>query len=245
MMPRYTLEEIKLGVDRATWQRAVGLYETGAVKEFQEMGRFYEARVQGGKLYQVVVDSQEFDKGDCSCYLGQRDILCKHMIAVAIYAIKRGKPLSAAEKNFIEGVTLSREQRSLTKPELIEVKLEIKRAMRDIRPYLGPSRIWFAYQNRLTRGCRRLCLILRHLPINLQTTKLIISVLLRLDRRLGRGGVDDSDGTVGGFIEEVARALAKRAKSQPEIIPAFKPLAKRETSFGWEDELVELTKRKN
>ncbi len=39
------------------------------------------------------------------------------------------------------------------------------------------------------------------------------------------------------------QALAERAKSQPEIIPAFKSLTNRQTSFGWEEELVGLVKR--
>jgi hypothetical protein len=38
---------------------------------------------------------------------------------------------------------------------------------------------------------------------------------LRLDDKLSRGGVDDSDGTVGGFIEETVHALEQYAKLDP------------------------------
>ncbi len=243
-MPKYSLEEIKLGIDRGTWERAVRLYKEGAVRSFRKVGRFYQAKVKGTHLYQVIVDSQEFDRGSCDCYLGQRDILCKHMIAVAIYALKGGQPLQPAERKFVEGLTLSQEANELSHEEMIAVRSEIRQAMRDIRAYTGPSRIWFAYQNRLIRGCRRLSLIFSRLPTNLTTAKLMINVLLRLDRKLSQGGVDDSDGTVGGFISDVVQALAKRAKKQPEIVPAFKPLLNRPTSFGWEEELVKMLARR-
>ena len=245
-MPKYSLEEIKLGIDRGTWERAVKLYEKGAVQSFHKTGRFYQAKVQGTHLYEAIVDSQEFERGSCDCYLGQRDILCKHMIAVAIYALKGGQPLQPTEKEFVEGLTLSHKINELNHEEMTAVRLEIRQAMRDIQAYTGPSRIWFAYQNRLIRGCRRLSLIFSHLPINLKVVKLMVNVLLRLDRKLSQGGVDDSDGTVGGFISDVVQALAERAKKQPEIVPAFKPLLDRPTSFGWEEELVKIySQRKN
>jgi hypothetical protein len=76
-------------------------------------------------------------------------------------------------------------------------------------------RIWFAYQGSLRQGCNRLSVIISELPVSEQTTELLIKLLLRLDDKLSRGGVDDSDGTVGGFIEETVHALEQYAKLDP------------------------------
>ena len=65
-------------------------------------------------------------------------------------------------------------------------------------------------------------------------------MLLRLDEKLCRGGVDDSDGTVGGFMEEVVRVLKEYAKLDLVCVKAFKNLADKETCFGWETPLVEI-----
>jgi len=54
------------------------------------------------------------------------------------------------------------------------------------------------------------------------------------------GGVDDSDGTVGGFIEEVVIVLKEYAKLNPSCIKPFTKLLDRETCFGWEEPLLQL-----
>jgi len=63
---------------------------------------------------------------------------------------------------------------------------------------------------------------------------------LRLDDRLCRGGVDDSDGTVGGFIEEIVQMLKEYAKFDPSCIKAFDKLDGKQTCFGWEEPLLKL-----
>jgi len=67
-------------------------------------------------------------------------------------------------------------------------------------------------------------------------------MLLRLDDRLCRGGIDDSDGTVGGFIEETVQALKEYAKLNPSCVEAFNELKGKETCFGWEEPLLEFVK---
>ena len=67
-------------------------------------------------------------------------------------------------------------------------------------------------------------------------------LLLRLDKKLCTGGVDDSDGEVGGFIEEVVEVLQEFAKLDPSCVNAFDKLKNRETCFGWEKPLLKLFK---
>ena len=67
-------------------------------------------------------------------------------------------------------------------------------------------------------------------------------MLLRLDDKLCRSGVDDSDGIVGGFIEEVVQVLKEYVQRDLACAKAFKKLKGRETCFGWEKPLVEFVK---
>ena len=61
-----------------------------------------------------------------------------------------------------------------------------------------------------------------------------------MERKLSVGGVDDSNGIVGGFAGELVALLEEFAKIDPSCIDAFKPLCGKEYCFGWEDSLVRL-----
>jgi hypothetical protein len=244
MMPNYDLDKIKFATDGPTFEKAVDLYESGKVRQFKEELNGFFAIVLGTKPYKVYVDNRHYDRGDCECYLGQNDTLCKHMVAVAIYAVMGGKKLSDEDKRFVSQATCSGRLGELSKEELATTKKSITAAMRYIKPYTGPSRIWFAYQNSLSEGCNHLSAIVSGLPVGRQTTQLLVDMLLRLDRKLCQGGVDDSDGTVGGFIEEIVQILKKYARLDSLCIEAFELLAGRETCFGWEEPLVELIDKK-
>lgn len=65
-------------------------------------------------------------------------------------------------------------------------------------------------------------------------------MLLRLDKKLCQGGVDDSNGTVGGFVYEVVDMLQEYAKLDSSCIKAFKKLCGQSTCFGWEEPLVKI-----
>jgi hypothetical protein len=162
------------------------------------------------------------------------------MVAVAIYAVKGGQPLSDEEKRHLTQPSCSGKLGTLNKEESAIIKRSITAAMRYIKPYNGPSRIWFSYQNSLSEGCNRLAKIVSDLPVNEQTSKLIVEILLRLDDKLCRGGVDDSDGNVGGFIEETVTMLNDFTKLDPNCTNAFHELKHRETCFGWEEPLLKL-----
>lgn len=245
MTSKYDLDKIKFATDGPTFEKAVGIYESGGVKNFEnnEVGGFLaEVRGSGGNFYEVFVSARRYDEGDCTCYLGQNDTLCKHMVALAIYAVKEGKPLTEEDKRLISQVTCSDQLGELSKGKLSAIKKEITGAMRYIKSYEGPSRTWFAYQNSLQEGCNRLSKIVSEWPVSEQTARLLIDMLLRLDKKLCTGGVDDSDGTVGGFMEETVQVLKEYAKLDSSCAKTFHELKGRETCFGWEEPLLELIK---
>lgn len=61
--------------------------------------------------------------------------------------------------------------------------------------------------------------------------------MLRLDKKL-QSGVDDSNGTVGGFIEETVEVLKDFVKKEPKIIKCFDKLVGISSCFGWEETLI-------
>jgi hypothetical protein len=242
MTPKYDLEKIKFATDGPTFERAVDLYAHGKVTRYKEELNGFFATVLGTKPYKVYVDNRYYDRGVCECYLGQNDALCKHIVAVAIRAVTGGKPLTNEDKRQVSQVMCSGRLGELNKGELSAVKKSITGAIRYIKPYNGPSRIWFSYQSSLSEGCNRLSKIVSELPVSKQTAKLLVDMLLRIDDKLCRGGVDDSDGAVGGFMEETAQALEEYAKLNPSCAEAFNELKGAETCFGWEESLLKLTK---
>lgn len=240
MQPAYDLDKIKFATDTPTFKRAIGLYESGKVTQFKKDFGGYSAVVLGTHPYHVSVSSRYYDRGNCDCYLGQNDTLCKHITAVAIYAVMDGKKLSKEDKEIVSGPKCSGNLGELGKEELAETKKAIASAMRYIKPYNGLSRIWFAYQSSLLEGCARLSKLVSDLPVGGQTAKLLVDMLLRLDKKLCVGGVDDSDGTVGGFMYEAVETLEEYAKLDSKCIKAFKKLCGQETCFDWEEPLVKI-----
>ncbi len=242
MFPVYDLDKIKFATDQPTYEKAVGLYESGKVTRFKNSFRGYSAIVLGTQPYRVYVSSRHYDQGGCECYLGQNGTLCKHVVAVAIYAVMGGKKLSEEEKKLVSIPVCSGKLGELSKEELTEAKKAITSAMRYIKTYTGPSRVWFAYQDSLAEGCARLSKLVSELPVSGQTAELLIETLLRLDKKLSIGGVDDSDGTVGRFVYEVVELLQEYAKLDSKCVKTFKKLCGQSTCFGWEEPLVKIFK---
>ncbi|MBU4421350.1 hypothetical protein L6259_01880 [Candidatus Parcubacteria bacterium] len=247
MLPSYNLDKIKFGVDKPTFDKAVDIYDSGGVKSFEDTGFGFSAKVKGSgdNFYEVYVPAKQYDHGSCDCYLGQRDILCKHMIALAICAVMGGGQLSEEDKELTDSPECSGRAGELKKTELLEIKAEISVAMRYIKPYNGPSRLWHRYQDSLLEGCRRLTVIISDFPVSKQTAKLLIDLLLRLDKKLCYGGVDDSDGTVGSFMYEVVDILIEFTELDSACIKTFFVLCDKKTCFGWEEKLVEILDEAN
>src|SRR3990167_9658700 len=239
-MPKYDLNKIKFATDAPTFEKAVDLYEKGKVTKFEEGIGGYSAVVVGTKLYRVSVEARRYNLATCECYLGQNDTLCKHMVAVAIRAVTGGKPLSEEDKKMVSQVTCSGKLGELSKSELAATKKAITAGMRYIKSYEGPSRVWFSYQNSLSEGCNRLSKVVSELPVSEQTAQVLVDMLLRLDDRLCHGGVDDSNGTVGGFIEESVSVLEEYAKLDSSCAKGFNELKGKETCFGWEKSLLDI-----
>jgi hypothetical protein len=239
MLPAYTLDKLRHAMDGPTFEKAVALYSGGKVTQFTETGEGYSAVVLGTQPYQVFVERRYFNRGDCDCYLGQRDTLCKHIVAVAIRAVTGGQPLSDEETRPVGQPTCSGQRGELDADKLAATQKAITEALRFIKSYYGPSRIWFSYQRSLSEGCSRLAAAVSELPVSPQTAALLVNLLLRLDRKLKTGGVDDSDGTVGGFIEEVVTVLKEYARLDPACRKAFQILKGKETCFGWEESLLQ------
>lgn len=237
----YDLNKIKFATDEATFKRAVGLYESGKVTDVEALGGYYSAVVLGTEPYRVSVSARNYKQGHCTCYLGQKDTLCKHMVALAIYAVMDGKPLSDKDKQLSHNVECGSRRDVLNKEELEAVKKAITESMRYIKPYREPSRTWFANQDSLREGCNRLSVIVSDLPVNKQVAEILVKLLLRLDRKLRVGGVDDSNGIVGGFMTSVVEVLEKYAQIDPDCINAFKSLVGIGiTCFQWEEPLVRI-----
>lgn len=238
--PNYNINKIKFATDGPTFEKAVMLYENGKVTQVEEGSRSYSAIVVGTKPYKVSVETRRYDFGHCTCYLGQNNTLCKHMVALAIYVIMDGKILTAEDKKLVQSASCSGRLGILNSAELSNIKELITDALRYIKPYTGPSRTWFAYQNSLEEGSNRLSVLVSQLPVSIVTAQLIVNLLLRLDKKLSTGGVDDSNGIVGGFIEELVVVLEDYAKLDSVCVKVFNTLHDKETCFGWEKPLLAL-----
>lgn len=240
MAPKFDLNKIKFATDCATFEKAVALYADGKVKNFKDGIGSYSAMIEGGKNYHVSIEARRFGFGHCDCYMGQNDYLCKHMVALSIFAVLGGKSIASEDKELNSELQCSGRLGELSKSEMTEVKKVISEAVKYIKPYNGPSRTWFAYQASLSEGCNRLTAVVSDLPVSAQTATLLIKTLLRLDKKLSKGGVDDSDGAVGGFIQECVEILEEFVQLDSSIIKVFKLLCQQSTCFGWEEPLVRL-----
>ncbi|MFH0772441.1 MAG: SWIM zinc finger family protein [Candidatus Omnitrophota bacterium] len=241
MMPAYDLNKIKFATDVATFQRAVGLYDNGKVTEAEEYGGNYTAVVLGTKPYRVSISARNYKHGSCTCYLSEKNTLCKHIAALALHVVMDGRPLNDRDKKLDHKVGCSRQQRVINEEELVMVKKSITEALRYIKPYAGPSRTWFANQDSLSEGCNRLSVVVSDLTVNKQAAEILVKLLLRLDKKLRVGGVDDSNGIVGGFMSEVVRVLEEFAQIDAECIEAFEALIGIGiTCFNWEEPLVRI-----
>ncbi|MBI5456747.1 hypothetical protein HY969_03310 [Candidatus Kaiserbacteria bacterium] len=242
MVPAYDVPKIKFATGNPTWSRAVYLYELGKVTQCKKTDGIFSAVVIGSNSYEVWVSSEKFDVGECNCYVGQKEELCKHMVAVAIHAAAAGQPLSETDKEMQSEPLCSGRIGPLSKDELLSTQSAIKVVMKFIKAYRGPSRMWFAYQGGLAEGCNRLSAVFSKLPVCEEAARMVIQTLLKLDKKLCQGGVDDSDGTVGGFIESAVKMLEQFAALEPSCLGQFKILEDRETCFDWQEPLLKLAR---
>lgn len=221
--PTFTLQDIKYSVDPPLLKRAQKLYETGKVQNIQETLHGYTAIVQGTSPYHVSLSARHIDHGHCDCYMGQNDELCKHMLALGIAVLH------------LSGKVEDEPEESPT--DLDAVKQLVAAGMRKIKPYHGPSKIWFSYQRELDVGSGMIEAAVKNLPAAKEHTKYLWALVLKLSKKLSHGGVDDSNGTVGGCVSVLVEQCGRYAQEKPELRPMMLKFAEDDTGFGFEDEL--------
>lgn len=87
-------------------------------------------------------------------------------------------------------------------------------------------------------------MIVSGLPVDRQAAEILVKLLLRLDKKLRVGGVDDSNGIVGTFMNQVVQVLEEFIKIDPGCIKALESLVGKETCFGWEEPLMRILDEK-
>jgi len=206
--------------------RAQNLYASGNVGDVTELGRGYTATVRGTKPYHVSVSARHIDEGYCDCYMGENDMLCKHMLALGLAVLDQsGK--SAREK---------------TEPpaNLEEVKRIVTAGMRKLRAYTGSSRVWFNYQRKLATGAGMISDAIQNLPPSEENAKYLWALVLKISKKLAYGGIDDSNGVVGDCAHDIVCLLGSYTKDTPKLKPLILSFCDDDTGFGFEDELRAL-----
>src|SRR3989338_6252072 len=135
MPTTYDLNKIKFATDEGTFRRAVELYERGKVTEVEEAFGDFTAVVRGTQAYRVSVSGRNYRHGHCTCYVGEKGTLCKHMVALAIHAVLNGRPLNPEDKQQRNEVKASDRRETLNNDELATVKKAITESMKYIKPY--------------------------------------------------------------------------------------------------------------
>lgn len=182
----------------------------------------YRAIVHGTHPYHVSVSQRRVDDGDCTCYLGQNDRLCKHVLALALAVLHATGGIRAAEPQ------------PLTSLE--EVKPMVNAGMQKLRYYTGPSRVWFSYQRSLATGAGMIAQAVSRLPPTKENARYLWKLVERIDKKLANG-IDDSDGHVGACVMALIAQLAAYAKKQPDLEPLILGFCDNKTNFVFEREL--------
>src|SRR3989338_11158536 len=86
-IPNFTLFDIQIAIGEAEFNKGKKLFDNGKVKNLESNRHGFSATFSGTRDYTVSLHANNIDRGNCTCYLGQKDILCKHMIALAIAAV--------------------------------------------------------------------------------------------------------------------------------------------------------------
>lgn len=230
--PKFTIDSIKYADSPAMFARAEALFKTGKVGAVREDRGGYSATVAGTKSYEVSVSRKAIDVGYCTCYMGEHDQLCKHMLALALVVLD---------------MTVGLEQKD-TPTTFAEVKKKVSLGMRKLVPYGGPSKIWFTYQRKLSIGSGMIEDAVSRLAPTREHADYLWGLVIRISNKLATSGIDDSDGTVGNCVHAIIERLGQYAKDDPALKPRIIEYCKAETGFGFEDELLDLlgeTDKKN
>jgi hypothetical protein len=222
--PKFTIDDVKYADASATFNRAQELYRSGKVEKVTETQRGYSAIVQGTQPYHVSLSQRRIDEADCSCYLGQHDRLCKHVLALALAVLNASGTINEAEP------------KQQAPASLEEAKPIVNAGMRKLRAYFGPSKIWFSYQRSLATGAGMITQGVSQLPPTKDNARYLWKLIERIDKKL-LNGVDDSDGVVGECVITIIEQLAGYSKKNPELEPVIRRFCNKKTNFDFDQEL--------
>ncbi len=239
MKINYTLKTIRFSVCEDLFRKALRLYEKGMVTNFKEERQGFRATAQGSRRYKVAVSWRNYDLGSCNCRLGRDDIICEHMIATAIYALKKGDRLTVGERKPLSEMMCSGTRGVLTEEQLFSAKRKIDIAMRYIMPKSKNNYDWEKNQYSLEKGCYRLSHLISELPVSKQTSDLVVEILLRVDKKLSVG-VDDCNYTVRDFIDNTVGALIEYVAIDKNCINSFAKLPQKECYHEWKELLIKI-----
>ncbi len=227
LSPKFTIDDVKYADGSATFKRAQELYRSGKVGKVVETHGGYSAIVQGTQPYHVSLSHRRIDEGDCSCYLGQHDRLCKHILALALVVLNES------------GKTNEAEEAQQAPTSLDEAKRIVNAGMRKLRAYTGPSRIWFSYQRSLATGAGMIAQGVSQLPPTKDNARYLWTLIERIDKKLVNG-IDDSDGVVGECVMTIIEQLAGYTKKNPELEPIIRHFCDKKTNFDFSHELLAM-----
>ncbi len=222
--PKFTLNDIKYATSKAIYKRACDLCASGKVKEVDETENAYSAKVEGTQSYHVSLTKSRIDNAHCDCYMGQNDLLCKHVLSLGLFVLHASGKMeeSTSQPN--------------AATELSDVKHIVTDAFKKIKPYRGPSRIWFNYQRDLATGAGTITDAISALLPTKENARYLWQLIERIDRKL-MNGVDDSDGVVGDCASNIINQLAKYAHETPELKSLITNYTDKKTNFCFENEL--------
>lgn len=235
LIPSYSISDIRLSLGDKEYRKWLDLYIAGKIQEIHETIHGWSALVQGTSLYRVSVWVCHWDGGSCSCYIGQRDDVCKHLIALAIAITKMyGKWDDIYEDMELDTAYCSWEIRDITDDERVTINTAIRKAMSHICSYDGPSSTWFAYQDHLRQGSRMLLMALSDLPICHESVDICCKTLSKIDIRLCEWWVDDSDGVVWDCMDQIMEVLCLMSDIYPPIVPYILKILPEWQTWDWD-----------
>lgn len=229
MQPLFNYADVKFAESDAVFKRAIELFVKEKIIDYSELFDGYAATVIGTKPYHVELSRKRVDRADCNCYLGQNDQLCKHMLALGLYVLHKYS-LIDANGNPVGADKLTSEN----------ARDNVTAALRKIRSYNGPSRIWFEYQRSLDIAAGTINDAVELFDISIDNAKYLWKLVLRLSKKLSHGGVDDSNGTIGGVIFTILEKVANMAHQDESIKCWVAAHCTDDTGFGFEEDLQKL-----
>jgi len=224
-IPKYTKEDIMYAEEEAMVSRAQELFEKGKVENITGDSRGYNATIKSTKAYRVSVSANNYDLGFCDCYMGQKDQLCKHLLALCLAVLD---------------MTGINDKETARLESLADVKKEVTRGMRKFSAWTGGSHLWFAYQRKLSIGSGIVINAIDVLEPNEENAKYLWSVVMKISKKYATGGIDDSDGTIGNCVHEIINVLGAFAKEKPELHDQIIKYTKDDTGFCFEENLKDL-----